>query len=141
MKISPTAALVAVTAFGAGFGAARLTAPAGAQPVPIAAQVIDVDTVAVDKYKSVLNEAGANIAIQTGTVPKHYHNATDEVQYIVAGSGTEWLGGRQVDIKPGTLLVIPRGTVHGGQIVASGDLRLISIHTPTQPPGDTYPVP
>jgi mannose-6-phosphate isomerase-like protein (cupin superfamily) len=141
MKSSLTAALIVATAFGAGFGTARLATPAGAQTVPMTAQAIDVTTLAVDKYRSVVTADGATVAVQTGPVPKHYHSATDEVQYIVSGTGTEWLGDQQVAIKPGTMLIIPRGTPHGGQVVASGELRFLSIHTPPQAPGDAHPVP
>jgi mannose-6-phosphate isomerase-like protein (cupin superfamily) len=155
MKISFNGALALMTAFGCGFGLAHLPAPASAQTpvaapppapaavqsIPMTMQTIDVITIPVDKYKAIVVQPGGTVAVQEGPVPKHYHVDTDEVQLYVSGTGTEWLGNKQVDIKPGTLLVIPRLTAHGGQVVTSGPLRFVSIHLPPQMPGDAHPVP
>jgi mannose-6-phosphate isomerase-like protein (cupin superfamily) len=42
-----------------------------------------------------------------------------------------------VEFKPGTLLIIPRGTAHQGQIVTSGPVKAIGIKIPPQAPDDT----
>ncbi len=142
MKHSTVTSLVAVVAFCAGLGAAHLAAPAGAQAVPLTAQVLDLMTIPVDHIKPLVTEDGATVAVQEGPVPKHYHNNTDEVQFFFSGTGTEWLGDQQVAIKPGTMLIIPRGTAHAGQTTTSSvPLRYISIHVPPQVKGDTVPVP
>jgi mannose-6-phosphate isomerase-like protein (cupin superfamily) len=142
MKIPSTTAIAVLAAFCAGLGVAHLPAPAGAQAAPIAAQAIDLTTIPVDKFKMLLDEDGANVAVQEGPVPKHFHKNTDEIQFFFQGTGTEWLGDKQVDIKPGVILIIPRGTAHAGQITtANGPLRYLSIHVPPQVKGDVYPVP
>ncbi len=79
----------------------------------------------------------ATIGIQSGNVAKHMHPMTDEIQYIVEGSGAMWLGGERRDFKPGTLIVIPKGTAHGGTLVTSGPVKAIAIKIPPQPAGDT----
>ena len=77
---------------------------------------------------------GATISVQNGMVPKHLHPNTNEMQFILEGTGTIWLGDKQVTVKPGDLVVIPKGTPHGG---TSHPLKAIAIKTPPQAPDDT----
>ena len=79
----------------------------------------------------------ATIGIQSGNVAKHNHPKTDEIQYIIEGSGAMWLGSERKEFKPGTLIIIPKGTAHGGTLVTSGPVKAIAIKIPPQPPGDT----
>jgi mannose-6-phosphate isomerase-like protein (cupin superfamily) len=88
------------------------------------------------KSKTLVTTDNATIAVQSGNVGKHNHPKTDEIQYIVEGSGTIWLGEQRVDFKPGTLLVIPKGTAHAGSVVSSGPVKAIAIKIPPQPAGD-----
>ena len=78
----------------------------------------------------------ATIGIQSGNVAKHIHPKTDEIQYIIEGSGAMWLGGERKEFKPGTLIVIPKGTPHGGTLVTSGPVKSIAIKIPPQPKDD-----
>jgi mannose-6-phosphate isomerase-like protein (cupin superfamily) len=78
----------------------------------------------------------ATIAVQSGNVAKHIHPKTDEIQYIIEGSGAMWLGGERKEFKPGTLIVIPKGTAHGGTLVTSGPVKAIAIKIPPQPKDD-----
>ena len=41
---------------------------------------------------------------------KHMHPNANEIQYILEGTGTIWLGDKEVQVKPGDLVVIPHGT-------------------------------
>jgi len=77
------------------------------------------------------------VGIQSGNVAKHMHPKTDEIQYIIEGSGAMWLGGERKDFKPGTLIIIPKGTAHGGTLVTSGPVKAIAIKIPPQPKDDT----
>jgi mannose-6-phosphate isomerase-like protein (cupin superfamily) len=79
----------------------------------------------------------ATIAVQTGNVAKHIHSNTDEIQYIVEGTGTAWLGGEKREIRPGMLIIIPRGTPHAGTEATSGRFKAIAIKIPPQDPKDT----
>ena len=65
------------------------------------------------------------------------HPKTDEIQYIVEGSGAMWLGGERKEFKAGTLIIIPKGTAHGGTIVSSGPVKAIAVKLPPQPADDT----
>src|SRR5215467_5580804 len=42
----------------------------------------------------------ATIGIQSGNVGKHIHPKTDEIQYIIEGSGAMWLGSERKEFKP-----------------------------------------
>lgn len=77
------------------------------------------------------------IAVQIGNVAKHLHTNTDEIQYIVEGTGTAWLGGEKREIRPGMLIIIPRGTPHAGTEAISGRFKAIAIKLPPQDPKDT----
>ncbi len=136
--------------FGAGFATARMTPPVRAAAAPLTAQAIDLAALGAEALpvasptlhaKTLVTQDGMTVAVQIGTVVKHYHADANEVQYVVDGTGTEWLGDKQVDLKPGMLLVVPKGTAHGGTVETSGHLKLVAIKTPPQDAADTHPVP
>ena len=86
--------------------------------------------------KLLVSTDNATVAIQSGNVAKHIHPKTDEIQYIVEGSGSMWLGTERKEFKAGTLIVIPKGTPHAGTIVTSGPVKAIAIKIPPQPRDD-----
>jgi mannose-6-phosphate isomerase-like protein (cupin superfamily) len=79
---------------------------------------------------------GATLAIQDGNPPKHLHADANEIQYILDGTGTVWLGDKEVPVKPGDLIIIPKGTPHGGAKSEGRPLKAIAIKTPPQAPAD-----
>lgn len=82
---------------------------------------------------------GMTLALQTGTALKHYHADANEIQVVLDGTGTEWLGNEQVALKPGMMIVIPMGTNHAGLVATSTTpLRFVSIKTPPQAPTDVH---
>jgi mannose-6-phosphate isomerase-like protein (cupin superfamily) len=152
MKHLATTLAAVLLAFGAGFGVAHVTAPAAAASVPMTAQAVDVgalgyaDLPAVAPNnplhaKNYVSEDGATVDVQMGPTSKHLHANADEIQYVVEGTGTEWLGDKQVALKPGVMLLIPHNTPHGGTVETSGHIKLIAIHTPPLQAGETKPVP
>lgn len=84
-----------------------------------------------------VNTENATVAVQSGNVAKHMHPKTDEIQYIIEGSGSMWLGNERKEFKPGTLIVIPKGTAHAGSMVSNGPVKAIAIKIPPQPADDT----
>ena len=87
--------------------------------------------------RMLVNTDNATIQIQSGNVAKHIHPKTDEIQYIIEGSGAMWLGEERKEFKAGSLIIIPKGTAHGGTIVASGPVKAIAIKIPPEPKDDT----
>ena len=83
-----------------------------------------------------VDTSNATVAVQSGNVAKHIHPKTDEIQYIIEGSGSMWLGNERKEFKPGTLIVIPKGTPHAGTIVTSGPVKALAIKIPPQPRDD-----
>ncbi|HTW84531.1 MAG TPA: cupin domain-containing protein [Candidatus Sulfotelmatobacter sp.] len=150
MKHLRTAAVAAV-AFGAGLFAAHLTPAARAAAAPLAPAVIDIGALTPAdlpppnpatptlRSKTFVVADGATVQAQIGTVVKHFHANANEIQYVVSGGGTEWLGDRQVPLHPGLLLVIPMGTPHGG--TTDPNLKLLAVKTPPQEPTDVHPIP
>jgi mannose-6-phosphate isomerase-like protein (cupin superfamily) len=142
---------VAALAFGAGLAVAHAPQPARAAAAPLQAAVIDLTAIqpadlptptpASPNLRSKLLVAadGATGQIQIGTVQKHYHADANEIQIVLSGSGTEWLGDKQVALKPGTMLIIPAGTPHAG--TTDANLKIVSFKTPPQAPTDVHPVP
>ncbi|WGD54576.1 cupin domain-containing protein [Bradyrhizobium sp. CB1650] len=140
------AAVSMAAAFAAGCGATHLLRPALAAE-NITAQVIHTGEMEGDalgpannvgyRSKMFMSADGATISIQVGNVPKHMHPNTNEIQYILDGTGTIWLGDKEVTVKPGDLVIIPKGTAHGGTKPISGQVKAIAIKTPPQAPDDT----
>jgi len=84
---------------------------------------------------------GATVVIQTGDPPKHYHANSDEIQYVIEGSGTFWLGDTRRDVGPGDLIIIPKGTAHGASVATTGRFKVLAIKTPPQAADDVHIVP
>jgi mannose-6-phosphate isomerase-like protein (cupin superfamily) len=78
--------------------------------------------------RGLVTAGNAAIGIQSGNVAKHMHPRTDEIQYIIEGSGATWLGSERKEFK---------GTAHGGTIVTSGPVQAIAIKIPPEPKDDT----
>jgi mannose-6-phosphate isomerase-like protein (cupin superfamily) len=89
------------------------------------------------RSKTFMAADGATISIQDGNVPKHMHPNTNEIQYILEGTGTIWLGDKEVQVKPGDLVIIPKGVAHAGTKPDSRAFKSIAIKTPPQAPDDT----
>jgi mannose-6-phosphate isomerase-like protein (cupin superfamily) len=144
-------AAVAALAFAAGLAVAHFPQRASAAMPPLQPAVIDLAALAPAdlppptatqptlRAKPLAVADGATAAIQIGTVGKHYHADANEIQYVISGSGTEWLGDKQVPLHPGILLIIPMGTPHAG--TTDPNLKILSFKTPPQAPTDAHPVP
>jgi mannose-6-phosphate isomerase-like protein (cupin superfamily) len=135
-----------VAAFAAGCGTTYLMQPARAATENIVAQIIHTKDFSGDALgpanaggmhsKMFMSADGATISIQDGNVGKHMHPNTNEIQYILEGTGTIWLGDKEVKVAPGGLIIIPKGTAHGGTKPDGRPLKAIAIKTPPQAPDD-----
>jgi len=139
-------ALSIATAFAAGCAVTHFMRPALAADT-ISAQIIHTGDLEGDALsplnsggmhsKMFVSADGSTISIQDGNVGKHMHPNTNEIQYILEGTGTIWLGDKEVAVKPGDLVIIPKGTPHGGTKPDGRTLKAIAIKTPPQAPDDT----
>lgn len=154
MRASLRLSLQLAAAFGVGLAAApwfgHALPSANAQATELQPLLIDVaalkdadltgSTGSDIRAKGYVVTEGGSVGVQTGNAPKHHHDKSVEVQYIVEGNGTAWLGDQQVDIHPGMLIVIPKGTNHGGTVPVSGRFKALAMKFPPQQPGDTIVV-
>ena len=86
--------------------------------------------------RALVTTDNATIGIQSGNVARHMHLQTTEIQYIIEGRGAMWLGDERREFKPGSLIIIPKGTAHGGTLVTEGPVKALAIKIPPQPKGD-----
>lgn len=149
MRLIPTVSLA--LAFTAGLAvsplAQRLLPSAQAQPAGLTPMIIDVagikdaDLAATPnpdlRSRTFVVTEQATIAVQMGNVNKHFHTDANEIQYIVEGTGTAWLGDTKREIRPGMLIIIPKGTHHAGTEAITGRFKAIAIKVPPQAPTDT----
>jgi mannose-6-phosphate isomerase-like protein (cupin superfamily) len=152
MKYDVRIGIVATLAFSAGVAVSRLPLPAHAAAAALQPQTIDIAAMTADSFpppspalpkllsKTVVVADGMTAAVQTGSAPKHFHADANEIQIILEGSGTEWLGDHQVNLKPGTMVVIPKGTAHAAFVETAGHLKWVSLKTPPQDPADVHPL-
>jgi mannose-6-phosphate isomerase-like protein (cupin superfamily) len=147
-------AVALLLAFGAGVLFARSIKPATADDEPpMVAQIVNVPALngpdlgaplpgAALRYTKIFaTSKTGTVQVQTGETAKHFHAVTNEIQYVVEGMGTMWLGDKQVDIKPGDLIIIPKGTPHGGTHATSGTFKLVAVKTPPQAKEDYHVIP
>ena len=140
------AAFALTTAFAAGCGATHFLRPAHAAE-NLTAQVISTGELEGDKLgmpsgtgmrsKLFVAADGMTISIQDGSPPKHLHANAHEIQFVLEGTGTIWLGDKEVTVKPGDLVIIPKGTPHGGTKPVGRTIKALAIKTPPQAPDDT----
>jgi mannose-6-phosphate isomerase-like protein (cupin superfamily) len=138
-------------AFGAGAFVARLPETASAQPAAVAPSSIDLLALTPADFpppnpalpnlrtKLLAHVDSTVVSYAVGTAPKHTHSGTTELQLIMTGTGTEWLGDKQIPIAPGTFIVIPPNTPHGG--FTGGPFQFLNVKTPPQDPTDYHMVP
>ena len=152
MRHSTTSNVIATSiAFAAGVAASAIAihfvSDAHAQAAAVAPAMIDLAALKHADLPTTSNPEmntrmlvttdNATLQVQSGNVAKHTHPKTDEIQYIIEGSGSMWLGNERKDFKPGTLIIIPKGTAHAGTVVASGPVKALAIKIPPQPKDDT----
>src|SRR6202790_1429071 len=102
-RIVSTVSIVA--AFAAGCGVTHALRPALAA-TEITAQIIHVPELNGEalglpsgtglRSRMFVSADGATVSVQDGNVPKHMHPNTNEMQYILEGTGTIWLGEEEV---------------------------------------------
>jgi len=146
LEIATTAGLAFLAGLVLSPVAQRALADARADAAPLQPAVIDLAALGHDdlpqtsnpdmRARTLVATDEATIGIQSGNVPKHVHLQSNEIQYIIAGSGAMWLGDKRVAFGPGSLIVIPRGTAHGGTLVKEGPVKALAIKIPPQPQGD-----
>ena len=87
----------------------------------------------------VANHSLAEATIDAGeSTVRHHHKVSEEIYYLVEGTGTMELDGAVAEVAAGDAILIPPGAWH--QITASGDgpVRLLCTCSPPCASDDTY---
>lgn len=146
------------TAFVAGASVMRISPQAEAQtpaPATLRPQVIHLADMKDEEIGPFVNNTDlrdlrsrtlvrteyGTVAVQSGNVPKHFHADANEIQIILDGSGSFWLGDNELQVKPGDFIIIPKGVPHAGSHAAAGRFRSIAIKLPPQRPDDVHSSP
>mgnify|MGYP005853398147 CR=1 FL=1 len=64
----------------------------------------------------------------------HYHKICTELYYVLSGEGKVVLDGEEHDVRPGSMVHIPPGVVHG----AIGKMRVLVVGIPDIDDADVY---
>lgn len=64
----------------------------------------------------------------------HYHKRTTELYYVLEGGGAVFLDGEEQTVRPGTMIHIPPGVIHG----ATGKMRILVVGIPDIDDADVF---
>lgn len=65
------------------------------------------------------------------------HVTADQVLYFVEGKGKASVGGEEVDIEEGDIVLVPSGTPHNFMNTGEEDLKIITTYSPPHHPQGT----
>ena len=74
--------------------------------------------------------------VQIHNARLHYHERTDELYYVISGSGTMVLDDEEIELRPGVVVYVPRGVKHK----AKGNLTVLTICVPRGVLADVHEV-
>lgn len=95
--------------------------------------------------RSILDRTNAPVEMQSlaeatlpagGSTQRHYHRASEEIYFILAGAGEMELDGERRQIGAGEAILIPRGAWH--TISAREPLRFLCCCAPPYSHADTF---
>lgn len=72
------------------------------------------------------------------TTEPHYHKVTEEIYFIVSGSGIMWFSERSKRVTQGDAIAIPPGQVHSIQNDGVAALKLLCCCAPAYEHSDTF---
>src|SRR6185312_9580264 len=91
--------------------------------------------------KVAADQGSGSIAVMEGTAepgfgpPTHIHHSSEELFYVLQGQMDFQVGDQRVSATPGTLVMVPRGTVHAPLVVGRERARFLVMLAPAGPDG------
>ncbi len=73
-----------------------------------------------------------------GATQRHYHRATEEIYYVVEGTGELEVNGARSQVSPGDAVLIPPGAWHQIRAASQGTLRFLCCCSPPYTHEDTF---
>jgi mannose-6-phosphate isomerase-like protein (cupin superfamily) len=87
----------------------------------------------------VRNQSLAEATLEPGqATERHYHRDTEEIYYVVAGSGEMELDGELAVVGPGEAILIPPGAWHRIRATGREPLRILCCCAPPYRHEDTF---
>lgn len=62
--------------------------------------------------------------------PPHFHTGQDEYFYVLEGTYEMTVDGKTSEVGPGTMVFLPRGTVHGFKTISAGPGKMLDWSLP-----------
>jgi mannose-6-phosphate isomerase-like protein (cupin superfamily) len=88
---------------------------------------------------SVRNQSLAEATLEPGqSTQRHYHRKSEEIYYLVEGSGEMEVDGERAQVAPGDAILIPSGAWHEIRASESGPLRFLCCCAPPYRHEDTF---
>jgi mannose-6-phosphate isomerase-like protein (cupin superfamily) len=69
---------------------------------------------------------------------RHYHRATEEIYFVVKGSGEMEVDGERRHVRPGDAILIPPGAWHTLENNGTSELRILCCCSPPYSDEDTF---
>jgi mannose-6-phosphate isomerase-like protein (cupin superfamily) len=69
---------------------------------------------------------------------RHYHRATEEIYFVIKGSGDMEVDGRTERVRPGDAILIPAGAWHTLANDGTSELRILCCCVPPYSDEDTF---
>jgi mannose-6-phosphate isomerase-like protein (cupin superfamily) len=69
---------------------------------------------------------------------RHYHRASEEIYFVVKGSGTLEVDGERTRVRPGDAVLIPPGAWHTLENDGTSELRILCCCVPPYSDADTF---
>jgi mannose-6-phosphate isomerase-like protein (cupin superfamily) len=87
----------------------------------------------------VRNQSLAEATLEPGgATTRHYHRASEELYYLLDGTGTMEIDGETRDVHPGDAILIPPGAWHQLRASAGGEVRILCCCAPPYSDDDTF---
>ena len=87
----------------------------------------------------VANQSLAEATLESGqATERHYHAASEELYYVVEGSGEMEVDGERAHVEPGDAILIPPGAWHQIRADTDGRLRFLCCCAPAYRHEDTF---
>ena len=90
------------------------------------------------RNSQIKNQSLAEARVPPGiTTTRHYHRNTEEIYYILRGTGRMYLDGEALAVHPGDAVAIPPGTAHQISNTGKEDLVFLCCCAPAYEHADT----
>ncbi len=80
--------------------------------------------------------AGDVLAVYIGKAPRQVYSKQDELLFVLSGHGTANVGYPSYDLKPGSVLSIPRNTAFSISAVGNAPIKAYLVASPNDDPND-----